>query len=143
MKLAAFDFVISHRLRKMNPADVPSRRLDYKDINETVKKLLLTLQRKLVIMASVFAPAFSPTIERVIAGVKDFVRYRDPELRNKPLRSNEKMLTQHICNVAEEQLNPVAGTVDYKQLIPCVMMRELTIYKTALDAPSEGLTDLI
>ena len=86
----------------MNSADAPSRCLNYKDINETVEKLLLTLQRKLVMMASVFAPVFSPTIERVIAGVKDFVRYRDPELRNEPLRSDEKTSAQHICNVAEE-----------------------------------------
>ena len=94
-------------------------------------------------MTSVFAPAFSPTIGRVIAGVKDLVRYRDPELRNEPLRSNEKMSTQHICNIAEEQLNPVAGTVDCKQLISCVMMRKLTIHEMALNAPSKGLTDLI
>ena len=94
-------------------------------------------------MTSVFAPMFSPTIGRVIAGVKDFVRCRDPELRNEPLRSNRKMLTQYICNVAEEQLNSVAETVDCKQLVPHVMVRELTIYKTALNASNEGLTDLI
>ena len=143
MKLTAFDFVISYRLGKMNPADAPSRCLDYKDVNETVEKLLPTLQRKLAIMASVFAPVFSPTIERVIAGVKDFVEHRDPKPRNEPLKSNEKMLAQHICNVAEEQLNPVTETVDCKQLVPHVMVRELIIHETALNAPSKSLTDLI
>ena len=94
-------------------------------------------------MTSVFAPAFSSTIGRVIAGVKDFVRCRNPEPRNEPLRSNRKMSAQHICNIAEEQLNSVAETVDCKQLIPHVMVRELIIYKMALNASSEGLTDLI
>ena len=56
-------------------------------------------------MTSVFALTFSPTIERVIAEVKDFVRCRDPELRNKLLRSDRKTSAQHICNIAEEQLN--------------------------------------
>ena len=143
MKLTAFNFVISHRLRKMNPINAPLRRSDYKDINETVKKLFFTLQRKLTIMTSVFTPVFSSTIGRVIAGVKDFVRCRNSKLRNEPLRSNRKMLTQHIYNIAEEQLNSVAETVDCKQLVPHVMMRELTIYKTALNASSKGLTDLI
>ena len=143
MKLAAFNFIISHRLEKMNLTDVPSRCSDYKNVNETVKKLLLTLQRKLVMMTSVFTPAFSSTIERVIAGVKDFVRYRDLKLRNEPLRSNRKTSAQYICNIAEEQLNPVTKTVNCKQLVPHVMVRELTIHETVLDASSEGLTDLI
>ena len=43
IKLTAFNFVISHRLGKMNPTDAPSRRSDYKDINEIMKKLLFTL----------------------------------------------------------------------------------------------------
>ena len=94
-------------------------------------------------MISVFAPAFSPTIERVIAGVKDFIRYRNSKLRNEPLRSNRKMLTQYIYNVAEEQLNSVAETVSCKQLIFCVMIKELTIYKMTLNAFSKDLTDLI
>ena len=86
---------------------------------------------------------FSPTIGRVIAGVKDFIRCRDPELRNKPLGSDRKTSAQHICNVAEVQLNSVAETVSCKQLVLHVMVRELTIHKTALNASSEGLTDLI
>ena len=75
--------------------------------------------------------------------MKDFIECRDLEFRNKPLRSNRKMSAQHICNVAEEQLNPVAETVSCKQLISHIMIRELTIYKTVLDASSEDLTDLI
>ena len=94
-------------------------------------------------MTSVFTSAFSSTIKRVIAGVKDFVRCRDSELRNEFLRSDREMSAQYICNIAEEQLNSITETVNYKQLILCVMMRELVIHKTALNASSKDLTDLI
>ena len=70
---------------------MPLRCSDYKDVNEIIKKLLLILQRKLIIMASVFALMFSSTIERVIVGVKDFVRCKNSKFRNEPLRSNREM----------------------------------------------------
>ena len=62
IKLAAFDFVISHRAGKTNPADAPSRRPDYKDVEQvskTIKTFLPTLQQKLATLASVFSPRFT------------------------------------------------------------------------------------
>lgn len=47
MKLSPYDFLISHRPGKTNPADAPSRRPDYKGENESINRLLSTLQQKL------------------------------------------------------------------------------------------------
>jgi len=41
--LAAYDFVISHRPGKMNPADAPSRRPDYAGEDQGLRTLLPTL----------------------------------------------------------------------------------------------------
>ena len=49
LKLAAYDFEIFHRAGKLNPADAPSRRLDYKGASPLNTKLLLTLQNKLAL----------------------------------------------------------------------------------------------
>ena len=111
----------------MNFINASLRCLNYKDINETVKKLLLTLQKKLIIIASIFTSVFSSTIKRVIAEVKDFIEYKDSELRKKFLRSNREISAQYICNIAVEQLNFITETISCKQLVLCVIMRELTI----------------
>ncbi len=51
VRLAAFDFVIKHRLSKTNSADVSLRHSDYVEtISESIDRLLLTLQRKLAAM---------------------------------------------------------------------------------------------
>jgi len=53
VRLAAFDFVIKHRLSKTNSADVLSRRSDYVEaISENIGRLLSTLQRKLAAMSA-------------------------------------------------------------------------------------------
>ena len=53
VRLAAFDFVIKHRLSKTNPADASSRRSDYVEaISESIDRLLSTLQRKLAAMSA-------------------------------------------------------------------------------------------
>ena len=51
MLLSAFDFTITHRAGKLNPADTPSRRPDYNldKIKRTTNKILPTLFTKLVI----------------------------------------------------------------------------------------------
>ena len=36
MKLSMFDFIITHRPEKTNPADAPSRRSDYRGENESL-----------------------------------------------------------------------------------------------------------
>jgi hypothetical protein len=50
-RLAAFDFDIIHRKRKINPADRPSRKSDYEEKNkffvQSYQLLLLTIQQKL------------------------------------------------------------------------------------------------
>ena len=47
VKLAAFDFTISHQAGRRNPADAPSRRPDYEEANAMLAGLLPTLQKKL------------------------------------------------------------------------------------------------
>ena len=75
--------------------------------------------------------------------MKNFIECRDFKLRNKLLRSNREMSAQYIYNIAEEQLNSITETVNYKQLILHIMMKELIIYKTALNVSSKDLTNLI
>ena len=94
MRLTAFDFVISHRSEKTNSADALLRHSDYKSIekmSETMRKLLLTLQRKLVILAAVFSLKFFSMMRRILTEVKKTVRIRDSELRTESLRSNSEM----------------------------------------------------
>ena len=43
MKLFIFDFIISHKLNKMNFIDTSSRRLNYKSENELINKFLFIL----------------------------------------------------------------------------------------------------
>ena len=50
IKLAAFDFVISHRLGKMNPVDALSHRLDYEGKTIKLNGLLSLLQKKLALL---------------------------------------------------------------------------------------------
>ena len=56
MKLSSFDFFISHRSGKTNPADAPSRRPDYRSENQAINKLLPTLQQKLATISSLANP---------------------------------------------------------------------------------------
>ena len=48
MKLFSFNFFISHRSSKINLANASFRRLDYKNKNQTINKILLILQQKLI-----------------------------------------------------------------------------------------------
>ena len=146
IKLAAFDFVISHQAGKMNPADAPLRRPDYEDIkqvSETMKTLLPTLQRKLATLASVFSPCFAPIVGQLLAEVRRTIRPKDPEPRIEPLVGAGEMPALQMRNVAEKQLNLVAGTVGCKQLVPRVMVRDLTAHKTVIDSLSQVLVDMI
>lgn len=58
MKLSMFDFVISHRPGRTNPADAPSRRPDYTGANTSINLLLPTLQQKLANIAGIYTPMF-------------------------------------------------------------------------------------
>ncbi len=53
------------------------------------------------------------------------------------------MLTYKDCNVAEKQLNSVAETVDYKQLISHAIVRVLIIHKTIYNFSSKFIVKLI
>ena len=108
-----------------------------------MKKLLFTFQRKLVTLITVFLSEFSFIMRRILTEVKKTVRIRDSELRTESLRSNNKMYTQHKYNVAELQLNSIAETVDYKQLILYIMIKELFIHETAEENSSQFLQKLI
>ena len=112
-------------------------------MSKIMKKLFLTLQRKLVILAAVFLSEFFSIMRRILTEVKKTVRIRDSELRTKSLRSDSEMYTQYKCNVAELQLNSVTETVDCKQLISHIIMRELFIYETAEENSSQSLQKLI
>ena len=112
-------------------------------MSEIIRKLLLTLQRKLVILAAVFLSEFFSIVRKIFAEVKKIVRIRDSELRTESLRSNSEMYAQYKYNITELQLNSVAETVDCKQLILCVMIRELFIHKTAEENSSQSLQKLI
>ena len=112
-------------------------------MSEIIRKLFLTLQRKLVILAAVFLSEFSSMMRRIFTEIKKTVRIRDSELETEFLRSNSEMYTQHKCNITELQLNSVTETVDCKQLILCIIMRELSIYETAEENFNQSLQKLI
>ena len=146
LKLAAFDFVISHRAGKTNPADAPSSRPDWEDVKQvskTMETLLPMLQQKLATLVSVFSPCFAPIVGQLLAGVGRTIRPKDPEPRIEPLVNLGKMPALQTRNVAWEQLNLVAGTVGCKQLIPRVMVRDLATHETVIDSPSQILIDMI
>ena len=82
-------------------------------------------------------------MRRILTEMKKTVRIRDSELRTKFLRSNSEMYTQYKCNITELQLNSVAETVDCKQLILYMIMRELFIYKTAEENFNQSFQKLI
>ena len=59
MKLLMFDFFITHRSEKTNPVDTSSRRPDYKSENESLNRLLLTLQQKLTAIEGLISLIFA------------------------------------------------------------------------------------
>ena len=90
-----------------------------------------------------FSLKFFSIVRRIFAEVKKTVRIRDSEFETESLRSNNEMYTQYKCNITELQFNSVTETVDYKQLILCVIMRELFIYETAEENFNQFLQKLI
>ncbi len=50
MRLISFDFIIKHRIEKINLVDDSSKRFDYHDVNTKIIRLLLILQTKLRIV---------------------------------------------------------------------------------------------
>ena len=176
MKLSSFDFFISHRSGKTNPADAPSRRPDYRDENHAINKLLPTLQQKLANIGSLSSPIFTavetayrPSVGNTLdesagstspvqakAALKTLTtaavqetylsavhqsRLREPQTQIRG--SLSETLVQHTRNVAEIQLNPVAGTAGCKQLVPRLAANVLVASETAYDPSSKPAYELI
>ena len=139
MQLTAFNFIIFHKLRKINSADALLRHLNYEDViqvSEIMKQLLLTLQRKLVTLRSVLSSQY---VRWVLSEVHWTDEIKDLKSENELSESLDKVLTQQDCDVAKLQLNSVTETVNCKQLISYVMMRALVIHKTVWERLSQPL----
>ena len=105
MKLSSFDFFISHRSGKTNPADAPSRRPDYKDENQTINKLLPTLQQKLATISSLA----NPILTAVCAAYGSDVGYTSAKSTGNVVRAHAKasLGTLMTAAVQETCLNAV------------------------------------
>ena len=67
IELSAYDFEISHRSGKSNPADAPSRRADYDTGESAASQLFPTLQRKLAAVGRIQAGLVAaPVIGRLV-----------------------------------------------------------------------------
>jgi len=158
IKLAAYDFNILHWAGKTNPADAPSRRPDYK-VSENMGRLLPTLQRKLAAMPQGFGPSINALISQISAksdlettlavisrGYRRSLwaeghdcqgqvnrRFREPPFGNEPKDEYGYTPSPHPCNVAEELLNPVAGTTGCKQFVPRALVQLVTNDETVHD----------
>ncbi len=85
VRLAAFDFVIKHRLSKTNLTNVLSRRSDYVEaISENIDKLLSMLQRKLAAMSATMSKSLTiiSCLETVCQACEEWIdmRFREPQL---------------------------------------------------------------
>ena len=199
MKLSMFDFFITHRPGKTNPADAPSRRPDYKDENKSMNRLLPTLQQKLASIGSLVSPIFSAiriaygqgkgyehasrsctdeypfAVNSLNMGAQHCLEAGKEEevvsqratlanlmtaaiqethldavhpsrLREPPTaraESSSETLAQSTRNVAAVQLNPVAGTVGCKQLVPRLVAQIAGTSETAYDPSSKSIFELL
>lgn len=147
MRLASFDFSITHRSGKINLADASSRRSDYKFVNKIVSKLLSTLQRKLTVLSAVLhdnlhldldvirvnADRMSVDLKRIKISlfVIEFLKSSDDETS-----------TQSVCSVALT-LNSAAEVTDCKQYISREVVMSLTTHETIYDSHSKFTIELI
>jgi hypothetical protein len=83
MKLIIFDFVIKHRLKKINFVDESLRRSDYHDVNTKITRLLLILQTKLSMIAFLYLQFSNicAIIVVVSANITRIVSYKNEILR--------------------------------------------------------------
>jgi hypothetical protein len=73
-----------------------------------------------------------------------FSRDKISQFKSKKLRNqNVKMLTHQNHNIVKKQLNSVAETVDYKQLISHAIVRVLTIHEIIYNLSSKFIVKLI
>ena len=170
MKLSMFDFTIAHRTGKSNPADAPSRRPDYEREKAALDKLLPTLQQKLANLGVLSNPFWTAVRKGVFHIMEDMdekqsdqqkgqksmlglihtvlretmvhpTRLRDPHTAR--AGSLGETPAQQNGNVAEEQLNPVAGAIGCKQYVPRCVANMMAADETAYDGHSGLITELI
>ena len=68
------------------------------------------------------------------------IRLRKPRPQSRG--SSGEMPAQTTCDVAEVQLNPVAGTAGYKQLVPRVVAKVTAAHETAYTPESDSIVQL-
>ncbi len=143
VRLAAFDFVIKHRLSKTNSTNAPLRRSDYVEvISENIDRLLSTLQRKLAAMPATMFKflVIISHLETVCQACEEWIdmRFKEPQLSWHTLRElkGSQLSVRHECSIVRS-LNSAAETVDCRQLILHALASELASHKTVYDDSSE------
>ncbi len=149
VRLAAFDFVIKHRLSKTNLMNVLLRCSDYVEvISENIGRLLSTLQRKLAAMSATMFK-FSVIInclETVCQACEKQIdmRFKESQLSWHTLRGLEGSQLSVCCECSiVRSLNPAAETVDCRQLISRALASELTSHEMIYDDSSESFLLLV
>ena len=130
MKLAPYDFTISHRSGKSNPADAPSRRPDYEAEKQVMNTLLPTLQQKLATVNAVGLSSHQAWCREPAPGLEP------------PVSFGGETPSLPLCNVAVV-LNPVAGSAGCKQRVPRVMAIQATMHETAFTEETRSTAQLV
>ncbi|GAB7357806.1 hypothetical protein MBLNU459_g0793t2 [Dothideomycetes sp. NU459] len=125
--LAGFDFEVSYRTGKSNPADGPSRRADYYTENTVLSTLLPTLQRKLKLASELKVTTESRTL---IARVETASRASGstPELSS--VVAGETPVDSE-CDAGSAQ-NPVTGAMECMSCVPRSLAKVLLASEPAL-----------
>ena len=114
IQLAAYNFDIKHQPGKSNPADVLSRRPDYDRVSISKSTLLPTLQRKLAVLDEVFpSPKWQESLDTEVASVLVGLREARPRIEFLGSSCGETP-TGQVYDIADEPLNPIAGTTGCK-----------------------------
>ena len=144
--LGGFDFTISHKPGKANPADGPSRRPDYRSENTQINTLLPTLQRKLALVHELREfEGVRDTLARLqITSAPETDRTASGERGSTTELSSErthKALVAHIRDAGID-LSPVTGATGCIQCVPRSVARVLLSGETTREDPG-SLKDLL
>ena len=137
MRLASFDFVISHRPGKTNPADAPSRRPDYYEgENIELQRLLPTLQRKLQMIGSLRVVSTSKCHAICAA-----IRHRP----NSSISTGDETLglEDETCESTELSIKGQSGMSGCEQYVPRYYAAAIAADETAFGENSASMLDLI
>ncbi len=133
MRLLNFDFIIKHRLEKINSVNASSRRSDYHDVNTKITRLLFILQTKLR-MIDVVQLRFSnmrATIIDVHASISRIVSYEN-EISKSEVATSVFILSKkrHLCD-------------DLTQCLSRSIIAFMTTEKNSYDDNFESILNLI